>query len=422
MEPGGIAFVDYGERPVVWHTRLLLAPTNSTCWVILTPDLDAYEEEMDIGNPDFQNFHYAGPTGVIPPHIDRRRVYSFAPLSPGDLGRHMQQGRVTANAIRAAAGLPPLPPLAAAAHPVAPPQPAVPPPVPAYVPVPGMLGGALPPAAPAVPAAVAGVGAQEQVNTWVAVEEVGQIKRGQILAVEPAALPAGSLIASDHAIVPDGPKFIFARKVKASEVEGYKLEDLRVLPVVFDGQGIRRREFYGLCSHLNDSSPQGGGLQLEGPATVLRLCKMMRDSNLTPTTFHEYWLRSADIPKGDRSVYEHECLSRIFEAMLTVDQLNAPALQSAELVSRRMPVIREAHRISPGSPDYSSADIMMGWRYRRAGQGVDQELAAHVATELKNEAAIAKESRKAREEAEARRRAPNKKGKNAQEGAGGGQT
>ena len=242
------------------------------------------------------------------------------------------------------------------------------------------------------------------------------------MAVEPAALPAGSLIASDHAIVPDGPKFIFARKVKASEVEGYKLEDLRVLPVGFDGQGIRRREFYGLCSHLNDSSPQGGGLQLEGPATVLRLCKMMRDSNLTPTTFHEYSLRSADIPKGDRSVYEHECLSRIFEAMLTVDQLNAPALQSAELVSRRMQVIREAHRISPGSPDYSSADIMMGWRYRRAGQGVDQELAAHVATELKNEAAIAKESRKAREEAEARRRAPNKKGKNAQEGAGGGQT
>ena len=108
--------------------------------------------------------------------------------------------------------------------------------------------------------------------------------------------------------------------------------------------------------------------------------------------------------------------------MLTVDQLNAPCLQSAELLVRRMQVIREAHRVSPSAPDYSSADIMMGWRYRRAGQGVDAALAAHVANELKNEAAIAKEARKAREEADLRRRAP--KGSNRKkgaEGAGGGE-
>ena len=48
----------------------------------------------------------------------------------------------------------------------------------------------------------------------------------------------------------------------------------------------------------------------------------------------------------------------------------------------------------------------MGWKYRRSGQGVDAGLAAHVAAELKNEAAIAKEARKAREEADHRRRNP----------------
>ena len=62
----------------------------------------------------------------------------------------------------------------------------------------------------------------------------------------------------------------------------------------------------------------------------------------------------------DRSVFEHECLSRILEAMISIDQLNAPCLQSAELLVRRMQVIREAHRISPSAPDYSSADIMVG--------------------------------------------------------------
>ena len=61
------------------------------------------------------------------------------------------------------------------------------------------------------------------------------------------------------------------------------------------------------------------------------------------------------------------------------------------------------------SPDYSAADHFMGWKYKRAAQ-VDADLAAHVATELKNEAAIAKESRKAREEQKQRRQGPPKKG------------
>ena len=99
--------------------------------------------------------------------------------------------------------------------------------------------------------------------------------------------------------------------------------------------------------------------------------------------------------------------------MVTIDQLNPSGLQSAELVVRRMQVIREAHRISPTSPDYSSADIFMGWRYRKQTQGVDSSLAAYVAVELKSDAAIAKESRKAREEQQQRRR-------NLPKGGGGG--
>ena len=150
-------------------------------------------------------------------------------------------------------------------------------------------------------------------------------------------------------------------------------------------------------------------MQLEGPATCLNIAKSLRDQNLTPTTFHEYWLRSAEIPKGDRSVYEHECLSRILESMITVDQLNICALQGAELICRRMQVIREAHRVSPSAPDYSSADHFMGWKWRRGAHEVDATLAAHVANELKNESQIMKEARKAREEAQNRRRNPGNK-------------
>ena len=103
--------------------------------------------------------------------------------------------------------------------------------------------------------------------------------------------------------------------------------------------------------------------------------------------------------------------------MITIDQMNVPCLQSPELVVRRMEVIREAHRISPASPDYTSADVMMGWKYRKSQQGVDSDLAAHVAQELKNEAMIAKEAGKACEEQEARRQKA--RGKNKGKDCGG---
>ena len=186
----------------------------------------------------------------------------------------------------------------------------------------------------------------------------------------------------------------------------------------FDAQGVRRREFNSAVSLLDDAIPQGGGLQLLGPPTGLKFLKMLRDQNQTPTTFHEYWLRSSEIPKGDRSVYEHECLCRVLASMLTIDQLNTPALQSAELLIRRMMVIREAHKVSPASPDYGSADIRMGWQYRRSAQGVVSEMASYVATEPKNEASILKEARKAREEANLRRSNPRGKNKDGAKGGG----
>ncbi|CAE7766812.1 ANK1 [Symbiodinium sp. CCMP2592] len=145
---------------------------------------------------------------------------------------------------------------------------------------------------------------------------------------------------------------------------------------------------------MNDTPPQGGGLQLSGPATVLNILKSVRDQNFTLTAFHEHWLRVGEIPKG---IYEHECLSRILRDHRS-DQCPSALRARAHLPP-------DAHRISPSAPDYSAADHFMGWRYRKATQ-VDSDLVAHVATELKNEAAIAKESRKAREEQKLRRRPP----------------
>ena len=407
MEPGQLCLVNYGEVPPLYHVRLLLAPTSVDCWMVLTPDMDSYEEQMSPRNTDLTDFIYLGSHAHIPRHIPANQVYGFAPMDPGSLARHLADGRVAANIIRAGLGMAPLAaggpaPLPAAPAPPAPIAPAAPP---------GALGGA-----GAVPV-VAGAGIAD---VWVAMEDSAGRKKGEIICEDPNPLPVGHVLMGNKALVPGpgGADACFVKKVSRAEVARYALDDLRILPVVFDGQGVRRREFSDAVASMKDGVPQGGGLQLDGPTSSLNLVKSMRDQNLTPTTFHEYWLRSAEIPKGDRSTYEHECLGRILESLITVDQLNICALQGAELICRRLQVIREAHRISPSSPDYSSADHFMGWKWRRSAQGVDMQLASHVAQALKDEAAIAKEARKAREEQSMRRKNP---GKGAQGGGGGDQ-
>ena len=394
MQPGSLALCNYGEHPVCWHTRLLLAWVNDNNWIVLTPDEDRYEEQMDGTNEDFVDFEFLGSSTNVPARISAASVYGFGPLAAGDLAYHMNQARLEANALRLQRGLPPLPPPGGQV--VQPPPLAPPPPAPPA--------GLAPPGMAPAPAAL-------DPYVWIAVETAGGRSRGDIICVEPGTLPVGHVVLGSRAVIPDlngGADSCFVRRVLQSQSSTYKLEDLRTLPVHFDPQGLRRRDFASAVPLMVEAIPQGGGLQLEGPPTALNIAKNLRDQAMTPTSYHEFWIRTADIPKGDRSVYEHECLSRIFESMICVDQLNPSGLQSVELVVRRMQVIREAHRISPSAPDYSAADHFMGWKFKKQAQGVDASLAAHVANELKTEAAIAKEARKAREEQQNRRR-PGKK-------------
>ena len=104
---------------------------------------------------------------------------------------------------------------------------------------------------------------------------------------------------------------------------------------------------------------------------------------------------NSEISKNDRSIYEMEVIAKVLEAFIMTDQLNLPNLKGGELLLRRWQLIKEAHRIAPHSPDYSSAEHFMGWDRE---SGVQTDLSKYVSERLKEEAAIAKESRKAREE------------------------
>ena len=155
MNSGDIALVNYGELPVTWHTRLLMSHVALDSWIIVTPDLDVYEEQMSLANGDFTDFRFLGAHGMIPPDIPAASVYGFQPLDPMELARLRVQADALAIGARAAHPVPP--------H-VAPPPLAVPVPPPP----PGMLVPQPPAVAALAPPVQVQVGAAD---TWVACED-----------------------------------------------------------------------------------------------------------------------------------------------------------------------------------------------------------------------------------------------------------
>eukprot|EP00971_Amphidinium_carterae_P322949 6418549-Amphidinium_carterae.2 len=57
-----------------------------------------------------------------------------------------------------------------------------------------------------------------------------------------------------------------------SQVSKFQCEDLRVLPVRYDGAGERRVSFTEAVASMDGAMPSGG-LGLDGPPTCLWLCK-----------------------------------------------------------------------------------------------------------------------------------------------------
>ncbi len=106
---------------------------------------------------------------------------------------------------------------------------------------------------------------------------------------------------------------------------------------------------------IEDALP--GGFELTGPRTTLGLMKSMMRVGGTPEQNHLEWVRNSHLSSGDRAVYEDEVLCSALQYMVCVDPLNVANLLSAELMCRRLQLIREAYRLSPSAPDYSGADF-----------------------------------------------------------------
>ena len=97
--------------------------------------------------------------------------------------------------------------------------------------------------------------------------------------------------------------------------------------------------------------------------------------------------------------------------MLSYDQLNLPALASAEALNRRWTLIERAHRGRPEAPVYDAAEEFLGVRDSADGSLIDPALALHAARRQASKAEVMKQTRLAAEEKRLSRKGDGKGGK-----------
>ena len=381
LSPGDVVYMDYGERPRVVHTRLVLAVVDHGTheYVVLTPDKDIYPEVLHESNEDLAHFFLSGPHGGIPRGVSARNVYAFAPMAPAELALHMQAGRAVAEEEIRHRGRGPDPAAGVGIMPQG-----------------------------AVTAVEAATSDQE---IWVLHDYVKGKKIG-----EEIVLPADAPKLGDRAMVgvkdSDGKDVtVLAAKIERGElaefcegrIAAYRAaeaidgddkqvgDDVRTMSVKYLANGDRGRPFKDSVKEFIQVEFDDWPLQprtcqdyLNAVSEVAESCYMQ----------HLAWVQQARIPEGDRSIYEDELLSRVIDTAIKYDCLNIVNLASFEMIVRRKQLLAEAHVGNPSAPSYEAADYFMGRRYRPGGGIVVPTLTEHVAKRMHEDAQVLKEKRK----------------------------
>ena len=191
--------------------------------------------------------------------------------------------------------------------------------------------------------------------------------------------------------------------------------DVRTLPVLYDRQGQRFREFRQAVSQCEHHS--FADWPIPGPPTVMWVIKWMVARGGTPLAWHAAWKTNGRLQDSEGVVLHHESNCRILETMLCYDQVNAGALASLELVCRLIQICEDklSHRFDDSHGDAGSDYYLMSGAQSGSQLCICPELRAWIASEVQKESSVLKERRKAREE----RVLANPKKKGGKGGAGG---
>ena len=112
---------------------------------------------------------------------------------------------------------------------------------------------------------------------------------------------------------------------------------------------------------------------------------------------HNKWVSESGIKNTDRLVYEHDMLSKCLDVAMIWDSTNIKNMWFAEMLLRRLHLLKHAVSKDRNNPSYEAESHFMGSHETSAGGFVAPSLQTFVASVLGKSTAILKEKRKARD-------------------------
>ena len=418
---GDQVLLRYSDPEALWHVRILLAFVTNEWWIVVTPTGDLFSEQISNANRDLLGWRFRGGGGGAPYGILPAQIYDFTPSpSPAQLVQLIAEGEQLARQERVRLGLP-----AAAIAPVqadlgvgaafggaaiVPPLGLAPPALGGV----GLPGGA---AALAHAAGLAGGGLAPAGGALFGVGHPPHVVpllpfAGGPLGGAPAgfggAAAANAVFGSDH-----GGRDIGAGAF--SPEAGGNGDDARTLGIIRDNEGVRFSEFREATKKSRPTDFTDW--PIAGPRTTKWAMDFIAEHGGTPLGHHQAWRSACRFQPGDGPVLEHESWSRVLQSMVCYDQLDATNLACGELVARNIQRIEERHKDRAiASEEQSESALFMGMpQGSRAGLCISPALNTWAGKQTAEEACVAKERRKAREE-RALARKPAKKGGGKAEG------
>jgi hypothetical protein len=179
--------------------------------------------------------------------------------------------------------------------------------------------------------------------------------------------------------------------------------DPRVLLLKNDGSGQRHRDFRETVPLLQEGETQQWPVR--GPRTAKWVLRHMADHAGTPIAWHTKWLHETRLEADPPSVVAHETACRLLHVMTCFDELDASNCAVGEIIARQVQLVEEKHRDAgskktQGDSASSDSHLYLGTTSTRGGLCICPALQDWISDELRREASVMKERRKAREERE----------------------
>ena len=174
--------------------------------------------------------------------------------------------------------------------------------------------------------------------------------------------------------------------------------DARVLPVLFGADGGMYREFRAaveMCRQVEIKA-----FVVHGPRTALWCLKFILENGGTPMGRHTKFKADAKLSSSDPGVHMHHEAMRLIQTALCIDQLDGSNSATVELLCREAQMVEEkyAAKLRMVDPFVEDGEYFMKTHAGQSNVMMAPALREWIAEQMKADAAVLKERRKAREE------------------------